>query len=226
MESHIGLENLMNQDIESLVTDYSGVLWDDRRAFYEANMKILKQYGKSTMTIEEWLGKTQINGAKFLQSQGIKENEDFLNNMNKKIYEETVRSGIRPVPYPDVKETLEFLDKKGITMSILSTHPQDNLVSEAKEYELLGYFNLIVGSSKDKTSDLKEICKKVGKKNVLYVDDSRWGVAAANKAKASAEDGTNILTAGITTGYHPREMLEEAEPDGILEAFSELKLII
>jgi phosphoglycolate phosphatase-like HAD superfamily hydrolase len=226
MVAYIGIESLLNQDIESLVTDHSGVLLDDREAFHKANMMILKKYDKPLMTIEEWLGKTQIDGAKFLQSQGINEGKDFLNNMNKKCYEEVVRSGVKPVIYPDVKETLEFLDRRGITMSILSTHPQDNLISETKDYEILGFFTLVVGSSKDKTKDLTEICKKIGKKKTLYVDDSRWGVLAANNAKALAtENGNNILTAGITTGYHPRNMLEEVNPDGILEAFSDLKPI-
>jgi phosphoglycolate phosphatase-like HAD superfamily hydrolase len=217
MNAQIGLETLRSQNIEKLVSDYSGVLQNDRRAFYEANMKILKHYDKPLMTMDEWLAKTQISAAKFAQSQGIDVEEDVLNNMNKKFYEEVVRSGIKPELYPDVKETLEFLKREGISMSILSTHPQENLMSEAKEYEILGYFTLVVGSSKDKTKDLKEICKKVGD-NILYVDDSMWGVKAGKDA--------GVLTAGITTGYHPRSMLEQANPDYILEAFSDLKLII
>jgi phosphoglycolate phosphatase-like HAD superfamily hydrolase len=217
MDTQIGLETLQDQNIESVVSDYSGVMQDDRDPFYEANMMILDHYDKPRMTKDEWLTKTQISAAKFAQSQGIDVEDDVLNNMNKKFYEEVVRSGKRPVLYPDVKETLEFLRREGINMSILSTHPQENLMSEVKEYEILGYFTLVVGSSKDKTKDLKEICEKVGD-NVLYVDDSMWGVIAGKRA--------NVLTAGITTGYHPRSMLEQAKPDYILEAFSDLKLII
>jgi phosphoglycolate phosphatase-like HAD superfamily hydrolase len=206
--------------IKIIVTDYSGVLQDDRLPFNKANNRLLNHYGKPAMSMEEWLPKTQISAAKFAQSQGIDEDEDILNDLNKRFYDEGVRNGIRPVLYPDVKETLKFLKGKGISLSILSTHPQENLLSETRGYGILDYFSLVVGSSKDKASDLKEICKKVGGP-VLYIDDSMWGVAAGNRAKALTNG--NVLTAGITTGYHTMEMLEHEKPDLMLNSFSELR---
>jgi hypothetical protein len=51
-----------------------------------------------------------------------------------------------------------------------------------------------------------------------------WGVAAGNRAKVLTNG--NVLTAGITTGYHTLEMLKQENPDFMLSKFSDLRSIV
>jgi len=205
--------------IKLLIFDWSGVISDDRRPVYEANMRILRDHNKPTMAFEEWLPRTTMTPIKFLASCGVNGNPDELFALYKKYYDEAVKSGIVPKIYPDVHNVLQNLKKMGKKLAVLSSHPADNLSKEAEDYNLRSFLDLISGNSKNKVRGLLAICEQLGEKPefTLYVGDMIYDIRAAKEA--------GVHPIGICTGYHTRERLENEKPEFLLENLSELKKI-
>lgn len=203
-----------------LVCDWSGVISDDRLPVYEANMRLLESYGMSRVSFEEWLQNTKARASDYLISQGVVEPKGpgYLEKLYKQTLDEVYRYGIQPRLYPGVLETLQQLHSRRIPVAIVSTHPQENLIEEARRYNLLPFLDnrLIFGGSKDKTQSLLSVCQILNAEpgTVLFVGDTIYDIEAGKRA--------GVRTAGITTGYHTREMLEGAGPNHILNSFSEV----
>ena len=201
-----------------LIFDWSGVVSDDRMPVYEANMRLLKHYGKPLMTFEEWLVKTKISPREFLADQGVTENPEKIFEEYIKIYNKVRAEGIHPVVYEGAKETLRKLADKGEKLIVISSHPEKNLRGEAKEYGVEEYFSSFTGNVKDKTETIIEICKTMGVTpsplNAAYIGDTIYDIQAAKSA--------GVYSVGISTGYHMRERLLKENPDQVIDSLSEL----
>lgn len=123
------------------IFDWSGVISDDRAPVYRANIRILRDYGKPTMTFEEWLPKTTLTPIEFLRNHGISDDPSKLWALYKKYFNEVIESGIVPKVYPDAHNVFEYL-KKSKRVAVLSSHPTENLIREAKLYGLDGFLAL------------------------------------------------------------------------------------
>src|SRR4030042_669957 len=148
-------------NIKLLIFDWSGVISDDRRPVYEANMKILRDYNKPTISFEEWLPRTTMTPIELLANHGVHGNPDKLFNLYKKYFDEEIESGIVPRIYPDVHNVFKYLKEKGKRLAVLSSHPTDNLRKEAGHYNLTSFFDLIYGDLKDKSKGLQNICSEL-----------------------------------------------------------------
>jgi len=203
--------------IESVIFDWSGTIQDDRKPVYETNMRILESFGKPRMDFEAFLPKTMLTAPKFLINNGVKEYPEYLSKLYKKFLDKVMKEGIIPEVYPDARSTLQYLHMKNIILGVVSSHPEEILRKDAKRYHFSDYYSLIKGDSKNKTADLNDICKKLRlkKSSCVYVDDTIWGIRAAKKAE--------VISCGITTGYHTREMLVNEQPELLIDNLSELK---
>ncbi len=205
-----------------LIFDWSGVISDDRKPVYEANMRILREYGRPTYSFEDWLQITAMTAAEFLLSCGVQGEDEELFALYKKYLDETIEDGIVPEVYPDVHDTLKHVRGMGKGIAVLSSHPADNLRREAEHYNLMPFLDSIHGNSSDKASGLIEVCREfeISPQMSLYVGDTVHDIRAAKKA------GVNPM--GVCTGYHERERLEKeiSNPDFLLENLSDLKEII
>lgn len=201
-----------------LIFDWSGVISDDRRPVYEANMCLLEHYGKPRMTFEEWLPRTTLSAREFLANHGVLGEPDELFEEYRQALNKVRREGIHPVIYPDTIVALEKLLKTGKTLVVLSAHPEKNLRGEAREYKIEKFFKFFVGNSKDKTIGILEACKelaiKPSTKRVAYIGDTIYDIQAAKKAR--------VYSIGITNGYHVKERLQSENPDKLIENLSQL----
>ena len=206
--------------LDALVFDWSGVISDDRTPVYVANMMVLEDHGRPTMSFKEWLPRTTMTPIEFFRNNGIQDDADKLFALYKKYFTEAHESGINPVVYPDVAETLKFLRSKGGLLGILSSHPAENLAREAGLYGLEGFFDFFEGNSRDKSAGLLSICAKkaLSPGRTLYTGDTIYDIQAAKKA--------GVVSAGICTGYHVRGRLEAETPDFLFETFSDIKKVV
>lgn len=202
--------------IKLIVFDWSGVISDDRRPIYEANMRILEEHGKPRISFEDWLPNTTMNVVGTMRNHGIDTAAETLLEMLRGFYNKLVESGNKPVVYPDALDTISSLHSRGLKMAVLSSHPE--VTKEAEEYGLKGFFSLIIENSRDKVHGLKEVCNRLGiePQDTLYVGDGIHDIKAAK--------GAGVHSAGILTGYHSEEILKKEEPHlGLLNNLSELK---
>lgn len=211
---------MKNKAHKFVIFDWSGVISDDRRTVYEANMKILADYGKPRLKYDQWLVSSAANAVDFIQSQGVNEKAAKLAELYECYLNEVECRGIKPVMYRDAPDVLKHVRRRGKRAAVLSSHPAENLQDEAESYGLLCYFDLLEGGSRNKAHDIVTICRRfcVAPSSVIYVGDMTYDIRSAKKAGVSA--------GGVATGYHSRERLQAEDPDYLLDSLLELKSII
>jgi pyrophosphatase PpaX len=208
----------MRPEIYSI--DWSGVISDDRKPVYESNMRLFEHFRIPRISLEEWRRRSTLSSVRILRNHGVTAGKKEIEELYEKHLNDVIREGTIPNVYPDAKETLEFLKNKNKIISVLSAHPEKNLLREAEEYGLKIYLDLIMASSgEEKAEKLKETFTRFGKnpENVLYTGDTIFDIKEAKKA--------GVHSAAVCNGYHERDMLEEEDPEFLLEDLSGLKIV-
>ncbi|MFH1073533.1 MAG: HAD hydrolase-like protein [Candidatus Firestonebacteria bacterium] len=123
--------------------------------------------------------------------------------------------------YPEVKETLDFLEKEKIKLYLVTNKRSVATLRMLKIFKLEYFLSVIspdIKSSEQvsKTEMLAFLLKKekIKPENALYVGDSVMDIfsAHANMLKAVA----------VTYGYNTKKQLKKAGPDYIIDSFEEL----
>ncbi len=201
--------------IELVAIDWSGVISDDRRPVYEANMRILESRGIPRLKFDEWLPITQPGPAEFLAANGVTGNRAAIYEEYSAILAKVREEGISPVAYPDAKKILDRL-AEAVQIVVISSHPRKHLVAEAAEYGISGCFRGLTGSVKDKGEAIRSACAENRREpgSTVYVGDMTYDILAARRAGARS--------AAVTTGYHVKERLAREAPDFIYDSLTEL----
>jgi HAD superfamily hydrolase (TIGR01509 family) len=197
------------ENIELGIFDHSGVLSDDRKPVYEANMILFDRNSIPRISSGTWLAATKASAGDLLKSFGVDLPKEEIDAQYEKVYNEIVtrnENPIRPEMYEGVPDVLRALrDEKGIKLAIVSSHPRKNLVRELEEYGILDLFDEVSGDPMGKTERLRKVCAGFGvsPREAFFVEDTIYGLRSGHAA------GVNCF--GITTGYHFREMLDGEE---------------
>ena len=203
--------------LKIIISDHSGVLSDDIKPVYEANMMLLRDHRKKRISLEQWKELSSLTPAGFLRNCGIPADEKETYETYKRYFNELVANGMHPEMIPEVDKTLEYLVSRGARLIVLSSHPHENLIHETAEYGIQRFFELIIGNTTDKALSLIDICNRMGfdRKTVMYLGDTVYDVRAARAA--------DVLAGAVSTGYHSYERLDAENPDFMLEEFSWLR---
>ena len=203
--------------IEAVVFDWSGTISDDTEPVYYANMKISDEYGIPKLPFEEWKENVALSPREYFKERGVDEDPEKIFQLYTKYFSE---APVRPKLLPNVEEILSYLKLKNKTIAIISSHPEENLKSEIREYGLDSSISMIYGSVKDKVDALKKLGNmlNVQPSSILYVGDTIYDVISAREA------GT--LSAAVLTGYHSRNRLEKENPDLLINTLGELSQFI
>ena len=140
-------------DKELILFDLDGTLIDSGPDLSLALNDMLEQLGRNTFTqdiIHTWVG----NGAQTLVKRAFLGQSDiseciedeyftqalkiFLDSYEKNVCVETTL-------YPNVKETLEGLSKRGLKLAIITNKPYKFIAPILKGLEIEGYFELLLG---------------------------------------------------------------------------------
>ena len=99
---------------------------------------------------------------------------------------------------------------------VVSKHPQNHLVKEAKEYGVAQYLTGIAGDVQDKSVAIKSLLLSTELKPdlVAYIGDSTYDIRSAKQA--------GVISIGITTGYHNHDQLFAEHPDLLVNSLTEL----
>lgn len=202
--------------IQLVISDWSGVISDDRLPVYEANMRVIESYGKQRVSFDEWLPSTRMRPDELFADHGIIDTIDNFYEKYRTFFNQVRTEGIHPVLYPDVIEALDTLSEKGLPIFVVSSHPKENLREEAKEYDIERFIEDFFGSVTDKTEAMLEVCKKTGivPEQAIYMGDTIYDVHAAKKA--------GVKSVALTAGYHSKERLTAEGPALVLDSLSAL----
>ncbi len=203
--------------VRSVIFDWSGVISDDTNPVYESNMRMFEYFGVPRITKDQWRERSTLTPAEIMRNHGIQASEDELWEMYKELYADEVGKGNVPLVYPDARDALHTVYQRGHLVIVLSSHPEEHLIKEMKQYEIEGeLFTRVKGTTRDKVAGLTDISKELELPPplLLYVGDTVFD------ARAAATAGTRF--AAKTGGYHSRERLEAEKHDLIVNSLTEL----
>ena|SRR3989344_4901712 len=199
--------------IKNIIFDWSGTLSDDFTSVYQASMLVFKKLGREPISMEEYKREFTLPYMVFWNKyipELTKEQED-------KLYAEAIHQVDEPLIYDGVKTELERLKSLGINIIVISSHPYDKLIKEAKNYGIESYFNEINGGIHDKVEMILEITKRNNfhPKKTMYIGDVTHDIDAGKKA--------GVVTIALGWGYQSKEKLMEANPDYYISDIKSLK---
>jgi len=199
--------------IKNIIFDWSGTLSDDFTSVYQASMLVFKKLGREPISMEEYKREFTLPYMVFWNKyipELTKEQED-------KLYAEAIHQVDEPLIYDGVKTELERLKSLGINIIVISSHPYDKLIKEAKNYGIESYFNEINGGIHDKVEMILEITKRNNfhPKKTMYIGDVTHDIDAGKKA--------GVVTVALGWGYQSKEKLMEANPDYYISDIKSLK---
>jgi HAD superfamily hydrolase (TIGR01549 family) len=129
------------------------------------------------------------------------------------------------VLYPEVEETLNYINRKQIKVSLLTTKVQDQAEKIIDHFNLRSSFDYLMGrrdglAHKPSPEPLLYICKelKVEPAQTLIVGDTELDVQCGKSAGAK--------TCGVLFGYRTKEQLEKEKPDFLISGLNELVKVL
>ena len=202
--------------IKNIIFDWSGTLSDDFTPVYQASMLVFKKLGKEPISMEEYRREFTLPYMVFWNKYFpdlIKEEEDRL-------YVEAIHQVDEPTIYQGVKEELERLKSLGINMIVISSHPHDKLLNEAKAYGVQSFFQEINGSIHDKTETILDILQRnnFDPHQTMYVGDMTHDIDAGKKA--------GVTTVALGWGYQSEDVLRNSNPDNYIKNISNLDQLL
>ena len=124
-------------------------------------------------------------------------------------------------PFPQAKETVKDLHKKGIKVGVVSSKKTDLVMHGLEIFGMLEYMDIVIGADEVKNhkpapDGILLAKEKLNSKNVLYVGDTKNDIIAGKNA--------SVKTCGVLYIKDPSIMLEVA-PDYVINKLSEIEVI-
>ncbi len=200
--------------IDTVIFDWSGVLCDDFEAVYRADMKVFEHFGMKRLALQEYRNVVELPWKNFYKKRGVtdfeKTAEIFLSEFPK---------GTPCKPMPNARQTLEWLQSRGITSAVLSAKTKNFLENECKQFGFDGLIQKIERRD-DKRTLVNSLLENLGakKENCLFVGDMVHDIETAKHA--------GIKSVAVLSGYNPKEKLQATNPDYIIENVGKLPNLI
>jgi phosphoglycolate phosphatase len=189
---------------------------DDFQAVYRSAMKIFEKFGAPRISPEDFRREFRLPYLEFYQRHNIRRPKRELDVL----YGEAINSIGKPKLHKNVRNILDRLSEKNINMAILSSDLQEKL---SRELDTLGLSDHFVAAKADVLNKIEAMenflaeCRFM-KEETAYVGDMVHDIEAGKKA--------GVRSIAVTWGFHPREKLEKANPDHLIDAPNQLLEII
>lgn len=201
------------RDIQLILSDWSGVMSDDRPPVYESNQRLRERYDLPRISFEEWLPETKLTCHEYLASCGIAVAPDEARELYTETFRRVRGDGIHPTVYPDARA---FVKGAGRDIIVVSSHPRSHLLAEADEYGLAPRIRQFIGDAHDKAAEIRQALERFRLRphQALYMGDTVYDIQAGKAA--------GVVTIGVATGYHLEDRLRAESPDAVARSLSEL----
>jgi HAD superfamily hydrolase (TIGR01549 family) len=208
--------------IKAIVFDASGTLLNDIVTVWKANWDAYDALGlNGPGTLEEFKIRFKLPVAEFHRANQIP--PDLLQEVERKFREFYPRHASGVEIFPEVKNVLQELKKRGKILGVASNIPSLFLREHLKKIKIDGYFDTINGQEdcdeqKPSPRPILITLLKLGVRpqEAMYVGDMEEDIIAGKRA--------NAVTVAIVRNesYHPRWRLEKQNPDFLISSLREL----
>ena len=178
----------MERNIQAVVFDMDGILFDSERITRIMWAQAAKEYGISDVetSVRDCTGSSRPDQWAYLKKKYGSDFPavEFRERCSTLFHEYVDKHGLPLLPY--AKETLSYLANKGYLLALASSTKRVTVIKELSDAGLLGYFKSIVCGddvthSKPDPEIYRLSCKKLGvlPEVSLAVEDSPNGIRAA-----------------------------------------------
>lgn len=189
---------------------------DDRAPVYEANMQLLAKYLLPRVEMETWFhGPTGGNASRYLNEKTGKPIVELYDEYRLILNEIREGSG-PPEAYLGVPLLFERIAERGGTVTVISSHPEQNLQNEIRQANLSSHIAHAIGSVTNKVVAIQDECTRaeVDPSQAAYTGDMALDIQAAH--------GAGVMAVAIAEGYHPWATLEAEHPHILVDHLTEL----
>lgn len=214
----------MKNKIDLIVFDLDGTLLESSNSIYKSVISTFEHLNQKVEIPKEEMDKRiGMHFKPIFEELNIRVDdiEEFI-EIYKKYYFEYINETII---YPAVTNTLETLKENGYKLAVLTTKVQDQTENIIEHFKMNFYFDVLMGRRigvelKPSAEPLLLICEElnISPVNTMIVGDSELDIRCGKNAGA--------LTCGALYGHREKEILENENPDYLINNFIELKGIL
>lgn len=197
----------------NIIFDWSGTLVDDLGPVVDATNRVLNYYGKSPLTRDEFRILFRLPFIDFYKEvlPGVPMSD--LEEMYTDFFDESDKS-VELLP-----GAVEFLDRckgSGLRIFLLSSIKNDHFKRQSESLKLSDYFERVYTEALDKRIWIKNLISDccIDVKETVFVGDMKHDVDAGRSA--------GIFTVAVLGGYNSKQMLEDSDPDLLIDNLLQL----
>jgi len=207
--------------INHICFDLDGTLVKSDKTIYKSTLKALKRLGINGSIDEKRF--SEMLGMHFVDifndlGIDVPDFDKFI-GIYKSYYFDFIDESFL---YPNIEETLSFIQEKDIKISLLTTKGQDQAEKIINHFHLNTHFDFIMGrregiAHKPSAEPLLNICDSLNVKifNTVMVGDTEIDIGCGKNAGA--------ITCAVSYGFRTEETLLKYEPDYIFNSILELQ---
>ena len=144
--------------------DWNGTLFNDMRLIIRAVIKVFDHFGKAPPSYNEYCleyagGLKSKDYMDVYRCRGINASREEINSLFIPEYKRLVKSAQL---FSYALNTLELLDRLGITLCLITGNPEDLTMPYLKKFGLNKLFSHCIFESRDKTEAIRDLIKENG----------------------------------------------------------------
>lgn len=164
--------------IEHIFLDFNGTLIDDVDLCLNLLNQLLKSQNKKEIDIKRYKEIFTFPIIDYYEAAGIDFNIESFDSLAIKFIQSYQPQSLLCGLYSGVIDTLKYLKNKGVKLYILSASEKKNLLEQCRHYDIVKYFDEILGiddiHAKGKVEIAKEFIKNsdINLENAIFVGDT------------------------------------------------------
>lgn len=206
---------------EYLIFDLDGTILDSHEGLCRSFQSALKAYG-----IEESIGNIKNHLGPLLSETIVKvyglSKEDGIEAMKlhrKRLMEKGIYECL---VYEEIPEMLKTLKEYNVKLAIATNKPEEASVSQLKYFDLMKYFDVVVGNNWDENRGTKADFIRMAMEELKVEDKSKVCMVGDrfNDIEGGKENGLDTI--GLTYGYGSIEEIKKYKPNYIVSSPMEI----
>ena len=207
--------------IKNYIFDFDGTVADTIRGIVATMQETFRLHDREIPTVDEIKGVIGLPLDGCMRGLGVADKSDVteLCATYRRIFPDVAMSQIEL--FPEVKDTLIELHKQGKRLAIATSRNKVSLTEIMKRHGVYDYFELLVSASdgyepKPSPAMVMGILERmdIAENETMVIGDTTFDLEMGNKA--------HCWTCAVTYGNHTRERLLTAQPNFIVDSFSEI----
>lgn len=194
--------------LKHIFLDFNGTIINDVDLCLELLNKLLASQNKPSVDINKYKDIFTFPIKKYYEAAGIDFNIESFESLAVKFIEEYQPKSLLCGLYSCVIETLEYLKNKGVKLYILSASEKNNLIEQCKHYDIVKYFDEILGIDNIQAKGKTDIAIEFVNKNHIKFDEAIFVGDTLHDFEVS--QAMNIGCRLVSCGHQSKEVLKAA----------------